>query len=207
MIGIYKITNEVTGEFYIGQSANIDERKEQHFRLEGGKSGHKLYEAMWEYGTRNFKFEVLEECKEGDLAERETYYIETLEPEYNIQVKSNKKEVTDTPVVHIDEEVVMSAPLKTLAEIVKENKSKDAKYKKLLQGVIKVRVPADYIAIGVAINKKVNGEFIKGFKWEEADIMLHYKRGLIMDVISTSIVAGKISCLADVIKAIEEAIV
>ena len=31
MIGIYCITNKITGEQYVGQSINIEERKQQHF--------------------------------------------------------------------------------------------------------------------------------------------------------------------------------
>lgn len=36
------------------------------------------------YGKENFKYEVLEECKEDELDEREKFYIEKLNPEYNV---------------------------------------------------------------------------------------------------------------------------
>lgn len=38
---------------------------------------------MEKYGKESFKYEILEECDEGMLDERERYYIRILKPEYN----------------------------------------------------------------------------------------------------------------------------
>lgn len=78
--GIYKITNQITQEAYIGQSKNIANRFLDH-----GKSGvgavevsltNKLYSAMLKDGIQNFSFEILEQCSESELNKKEKYYIE-----------------------------------------------------------------------------------------------------------------------------------
>ena len=81
--GIYKITNNITGEFYIGSSKNIKHRWANHKCLSVWKqrSGMKLYQAFIKYGLNNFTFEVLEET--ADIKEREQYWIEKLNPSYN----------------------------------------------------------------------------------------------------------------------------
>lgn len=84
MTGIYKITNIKTGMFYIGRSKHIERRWEQHFEkgygaIHSGKFQHDIDV----YGKEGFKFEVLEECDEELLDERERFYISKLKPEYN----------------------------------------------------------------------------------------------------------------------------
>lgn len=81
MIGIYKITNKINGKFYIGQSVDIDRRFMEHRTPHGTMNSIKL--AMRKYGMENFSFEVIEECSEDKLNEREMYWIATLKPQYN----------------------------------------------------------------------------------------------------------------------------
>ena len=83
-IGIYKITNTVTGKFYIGSSKNIAARWASHKNLVNRKLS-QMYQDMKELGLNNFQFEVLEECTLNVLTEREQYYIDTLHPEYNVK--------------------------------------------------------------------------------------------------------------------------
>lgn len=83
MIGIYIITNLITGKTYIGQSIDIQRRFHEHRCISHESNRHLKY-ALAKYGKENFKYEVLEECKEDKLDERERYYIEKLKPEYNI---------------------------------------------------------------------------------------------------------------------------
>lgn len=79
MIGIYKITNNINGKSYIGQSVNIKKRFNAHksaaFNPNGKNYDFPLYKAIRKYGIDSFKFEILEECKECELDEREIYYI------------------------------------------------------------------------------------------------------------------------------------
>ena len=81
--GVYKITNNITGDFYIGSSCNIKQRWASHKRPSAQKRlpNSKLYKAMASYGLDNFTFEIIE--KTDNLREREQYYIEQLKPSYN----------------------------------------------------------------------------------------------------------------------------
>ena len=81
--GIYKITNTITGDFYIGSSKDIKLRWNIHKTPYTIKKhpNVKLYKAMTQYGRDNFTIEVIE--KTDNLREREQYYIEQLKPVYN----------------------------------------------------------------------------------------------------------------------------
>ena len=81
MIGIYKITNKINGKFYIGQSVDIKRRFMEHKTPHGRMTSIKM--AVRKYGKENFSFEVLEECSEADLNDREVYWIAKLKPQYN----------------------------------------------------------------------------------------------------------------------------
>ena len=89
--GIYKITNQVTKECYIGQSVDISKRWKDHAKCGLGidtPAGNKLYKAMQTYGIWNFSWEVLEQCSKDLLDEKEKYYIE-LYNSYNYGYNSN----------------------------------------------------------------------------------------------------------------------
>lgn len=83
IVGVYKITNIITGEFYIGSSKNIKHRWTGHRSPStwARRPGMKLYQAFIKYGLDNFKFEIIEET--DNLKEKEQYYIEQLKPTYN----------------------------------------------------------------------------------------------------------------------------
>lgn len=83
--GVYKITNTVTNEVYVGCSTNIRQRWYHHrsnYKMKGYKEyGKKLYRSMREYGLENFKFEILEEAEPSVIFDRERYYIRKLDTE------------------------------------------------------------------------------------------------------------------------------
>ena len=81
--GVYKITNNITGDFYIGSSKDIKKRWAVHKCVSVWKlrPGMKLYQAFIKYGLNNFTFDIIEETT--DLHNREQYYIEQLKPSYN----------------------------------------------------------------------------------------------------------------------------
>lgn len=74
MIGIYKIENKINGKIYIGQSIHIEQRWSEHLY----QSSHctLLKYALAKYGQDNFTFEVIEECSQQELNEKEIYWIE-----------------------------------------------------------------------------------------------------------------------------------
>lgn len=82
--GIYKIINNITGDFYIGSSKNIKERWRTHKKQITWKlRPSKLYEAFQQYGLNNFTFLILENCDSNILKEKEQYYINKYHPIYN----------------------------------------------------------------------------------------------------------------------------
>lgn len=92
--GIYKITNEINGKVYIGQSSDIKARwNHEH----GGKSTKNIYlkKDIEKFGLKNFKYEIL--IEENDLNKRnllEKEFIKkynSTEPElgYNISTGGN----------------------------------------------------------------------------------------------------------------------
>lgn len=77
--GIYKITNQVNGKVYIGQSIHIEQRWKEHkkkpFLEDSEEYNYPLYQAIRKYGLENFTFEVVEECIPEDLNQKEIDYI------------------------------------------------------------------------------------------------------------------------------------
>ncbi len=80
---IYKITNTLNQKIYVGKSKNPKVRWRQH-KSHSKKRNTKLYYAMRKYGIENFTFQILEECLENQVNERETHYVSLLEPYYNM---------------------------------------------------------------------------------------------------------------------------
>ena len=85
IIGIYRITNAITGDFYIGSSKDVKKRWVSHKCKSRWNRfpNNPMYLDMRKYGTDKFVFQILEEVEESFLKEREQYFIETLKPTYN----------------------------------------------------------------------------------------------------------------------------
>lgn len=82
--GIYCITNQINGKQYVGLSKDCLKRWHDHYS-KAYTSNRKddlekaLYMAMRKYGRENFTFQILEECQEEKLKEREIYWIKKLD--------------------------------------------------------------------------------------------------------------------------------
>lgn len=75
--GIYKITNIKTQMCYVGQAVDIADRWRQHVKRALNaepRTQNKLYPAMYAQGIQNFTFEIIEECEQSKLNEREDYW-------------------------------------------------------------------------------------------------------------------------------------
>ena len=76
---IYKVTNKLNGQIYIGQtSKSLEERKLRHEKesLTENRKSVKFHNALVKYGFNNFTWEVLRECNSQDeLDYYEEFYI------------------------------------------------------------------------------------------------------------------------------------
>lgn len=95
-IGIYKIENKINSKVYIGSSNNIKRRWQKHKSLlKHNKHQNSHLQASWnKYGEDNFIFSIVELCSESSLLEREQYFIDKLNPEYNQTMIAGKVEMT-----------------------------------------------------------------------------------------------------------------
>ena len=97
MTGIYRIKNINNGKSYIGQSKNIYRRWKQHTSGLNSKSDETIIRKAFvkyglfqqvsregEYGS--FRFEIIEECNNNVLLEREYLFINQEKPEYNLML-------------------------------------------------------------------------------------------------------------------------
>jgi group I intron endonuclease len=90
MIGIYRIKNLVNGKIYYGSSKNIEKRWRTHKNNLNNRKHHNVHlQRSWnKYGENAFVFEVVEECEENLLLEKEQKYLD-LNPDFNIGIKSS----------------------------------------------------------------------------------------------------------------------
>lgn len=95
LCGVYKITNDINGKVYIGQSINVKARwKDHEHSLNRKDSRCTLLQRAWnKYGEENFSFEILELCPEDMLDSVEIKYINLYDSHnngYNIEPGGNK---------------------------------------------------------------------------------------------------------------------
>ena len=77
--GIYKITDLITDQVYIGQSVDIDRRLKEHIKAGLGidtTATNVLYKAMLRDGVQNFTFELMQACPKEQLNAKEAYWID-----------------------------------------------------------------------------------------------------------------------------------
>ena len=73
---VYKVTNLINDKAYIGiTTRTLKERKKDHLKKVKQNSNLLLHKAIRKYHINNFKWEILEECYEKVMEDREIYYI------------------------------------------------------------------------------------------------------------------------------------
>ena len=82
---VYKITNTITGDFYVGSSKDVKRRWAAHKCPSRWNKypNNPMYQDMKQYGVDKFEFEILAEVEADKLKEKEQQFIETLKPAYN----------------------------------------------------------------------------------------------------------------------------
>ena len=88
--GVYKITNTVTNDSYIGSSKDVKKRWREHKCQSTWKKypNKQLYKDMQKYSVDKFELQILEEVEPEYLKETEQQFIEMMKPTYN-QMNAN----------------------------------------------------------------------------------------------------------------------
>lgn len=99
MICIYQIRNLENNKIYIGSTKNFNKRKVRHIRDLKKGSHHCIYlqRAYNKSFLENFVFEILEECLELELFTKEQFWIDRLNPDYNIGAVGGGDNFTNHP--------------------------------------------------------------------------------------------------------------
>ena len=87
MAYIYKATNKTNGKFYIGQTTydKLSKRVACHIHYSRNfDTNIPFSNALRKYGREGFDWEILEECSREDRGKREIYWINKLQPAYNV---------------------------------------------------------------------------------------------------------------------------
>ena len=87
--GVYRITNLKNGTCYVGSAlTKTPTGNRLYFRFRNHFFNHHkpfpVRRAILKYGIRHFSWEILEFTDVSETRTRETYYIQTLKPRYNI---------------------------------------------------------------------------------------------------------------------------
>lgn len=82
---IYKATNNLNGKFYIGRcSSSLKIREYKHWWYANNKQSNSPFpNALRKYGRSSFTWEIIEECDNSVVGEREIFWIQKLNPSYN----------------------------------------------------------------------------------------------------------------------------
>jgi len=91
--GIYRWVNRVNKKSYIGCSLNLGSilYSLQLDKITTNSKDYLLSQAFQEHGLTNFNLQILAYCNKEELAEKEQYYINLYQPEYNI-LEDNKED-------------------------------------------------------------------------------------------------------------------
>lgn len=81
---IYKITNNISGKSYIGQTrTSLADRMRRHYYVARTDAQTGIDFAIKKYGKENFTVQIICECKNEELDEKEKYYIQLYDTYYN----------------------------------------------------------------------------------------------------------------------------
>lgn len=97
---IYKITNTIDGRVYVGATLRSPQRRfAEHIRDAARFPDRPLYKALNSYGADSFTCEVIEECHDQNIEERELHWIDklnTFSNGYNATYGGSGKRMVET---------------------------------------------------------------------------------------------------------------
>ena len=87
--GVYALRCKVSNKFYVGSSIKLTDRLLDYMQPAylGQQTNRPILRAIVKYGLINFIFAwkvILETCRVTDVLQREQYWLDLLEPEYNL---------------------------------------------------------------------------------------------------------------------------
>jgi group I intron endonuclease len=148
--GVYEIRNIFNNEIYIGSSINLLKRKYDHFYLlrKNNHSNKHLQNSFNKYGEDNFKFTIIKFCKIDKCLELEQFYINELNPFYNINPfagnsmgikhsEETKKKMSNSLMGHIVSESTKEKQRKSMIIICKNRTNEEQKI--INEKIIKTR--------------------------------------------------------------------
>ncbi len=144
---IYVIRNLVNNKVYVGQTKNFVIRKAQHLYSSRRGLSRPLYSAIRKYGEENFIFEVLEECDDVTINEREQHWVthfDSFNPEkgYNL-TSGGQRYFSHSAVVR---EKMMGHPVsdETRRKIGKANKNPSSETRRKMSNSKKGKRPNNF---------------------------------------------------------------
>jgi group I intron endonuclease len=165
--GVYIIENTVTGHFYIGSAtASFESRWKSHWNDLRGNRHHsdRLQNSYNKYGESVFKFKVIVECAPELCIKKEQFYMDTLEPEFNMNPTAGNclgRKFSEESKLKMSESAKKRGvhPSFLLNHVKKEVKAPKKKYSRVVPGARDAY--AKKLSAGEVTGKNEAGEEIK----------------------------------------------
>lgn len=85
LCGVYIWVNKLNGNIYVGSGIDLSKRLLSYYnQSELTRNNRPIKDAIVKYGHDNFILAILEYCNKDNLLDREQYYLDLLNPQYNI---------------------------------------------------------------------------------------------------------------------------
>ena len=87
---VYRWINKVNNKEYLGSTANAKRRLLKYYDLSSlNLVSMPIYKAILKHGHSNFIFEIIEYCEPDKVLEREQYYLDNFDFDYNVLEKAD----------------------------------------------------------------------------------------------------------------------
>lgn len=87
---VYRWTNKVNGKTYLGSTSNAKSRLQTYYdNYTLNLINMPIYKAILKYGHSNFILDIIEYCDSAETIQKEQYYLDRFDFDYNILEKAN----------------------------------------------------------------------------------------------------------------------